>query len=170
MKTLKEEGNELVMENVQTQYEINNKKLIEFRTKLESVAGWLPDFMSEEEKVSLILKTVRGTEEEGMEFIHELVNGKWKFMKCVDLFRKKNSGCPFYAAVEEFNVERVDVALPEIQQRLNCEVFKVWQRKAGFFLNKANEDCPNLKDKTLRRIGWSIDLTTVNEKKKIGND
>lgn len=60
----------------------------------------------------------------------------------------------FLATVEDFNADRVDATLSEIQQRLNCSVFKVWQRGEHFFLSKADED---FQDTTIRRIGWLID-------------
>ena len=161
---------EFATRNAQPQCESNSKKLAELQIELTASAKWLSNFTSEEEKNSLALKVLLGTTEDKIEFINELANGKWQFMMKVDLFCKMNLGRPFYVAVEDFDVERIDSALPEIRQRLNCEVLKMWQQEERVFLSKVDENSPNLQDKTIHRIGWLIEPNTTDNKKEVVND
>ena len=131
-----------------------NKTMKELQSRLALVPEWLSVFLNEQEKKALTQRVLNGTTDDKLDFFNDLAYGKWQFMMLVDLTCKTNPEDVFLATVEDFNADRVDATLSEIQQRLNCSVFKVWQRGEHFFLSKADED---FQDATIRRIGWLID-------------
>lgn len=153
-KTMKKQKKEITLRDIETMYGNEGTRVAELQSRLALVPEWLSVFLNEQEKKALTQRVLNGTTDDKLDFFNDLAYGKWQFMMLVDLTCKTNPEDVFLATVEDFNADRVDATLSEIQQRLNCSVFKVWQRGEHFFLSKADED---FQDATIRRIGWLID-------------
>ena len=151
---MKKQKKEITLRDIETMYGNEGTRVAEIQSRLALVPGWLSVFLNEQEKKALTQRVLNGTTDDKLDFFNDLAYGKWQFMMLVDLTCKTNPEDVFLATVEDFNADRVDATLSEIQQRLNCSVFKVWQRGEHFFLSKADED---FQDTTIRRIGWLID-------------
>lgn len=154
MKKTSKKSNEITFSDIETMCGNESAKVAKLQSRLALVPEWLSVFLNEQEKKSLALRVLNGTTDDKLKFFNDLAYGKWQFMMLADLASKTNPENVILAKVEDFNVDRVDATLPEIQQRLSCKVFKAWQRGKHFFLSKADED---FKDATIRRIGWLID-------------
>ena len=154
---------------------------VELLNKLDTVVKWISEFFCKEEIDILFRKIHNDWERVGktlsvegtivaVNFLYELLYGKWQFMMVADCGIKKNPGRAFYIREENLDVEMIDASLFEIQYHLNCEVLKMWQEKEHLIVNKADENDPNLQDNTVRRIGWLIVPNIVANKEEVAND
>lgn len=80
-----------------------------------------------------------------VKFIKSLINGKWNFMMRICRIKESRLNKFIRIGLKGLNIKQIDSALPEIQQRLRCQVRKAW--KQG------------------RRCGWNVYLNIPYQKK-----
>ena len=80
-----------------------------------------------------------------VKFIKSFINGKWNFMMRIWQIKESCPNSFIRIGLKGLNTKQIDSALPEIQQRLRCQVRKAW--KQG------------------RRCGWNVYLNISYQEK-----
>ena len=92
--------------------------------------------------------------DENRQFLEEINYGKWKFMLIANELVKKLPFIIHEIAIDDMDVNSIDASLPEIRERLNCRVLKLYSNGHDFCTVKEDElaNLPN----SYKRIGWSV--------------
>lgn len=71
-----------------------------------------------------------------VEVIKSFINGKWNFMMRIRRIKKSCLNRTIKIGIKGLNVRQIDKSLPEIQQRLRCQVCKVWKhgKRYGWYV------------------------------------
>jgi hypothetical protein len=100
--------------------------------------------------------------DENRQFLEEINYGKWKFMLIANELVKKLPFIIHEIAIDDMDVNSIDASLPEIRERLNCRVLKLYSNGNDFCTVKEDElaNLPN----SYKRIGWSVSYKSYQEK------
>lgn len=92
--------------------------------------------------------------DENQKFLGEINYGKWRFMLIANGLVKKLPFIIHEIAIDDMDMNSIDASLPEIRERLNCRVLKLYSNGNDFRTAKEDE-LANLSN-SYKRIGWSV--------------
>lgn len=91
---------------------------------------------------------------ENLQLLGEINYGKWRFMLVANELVKKPPFIIYKIAIDDMDVNNINTSLPEIRERLNCRVLKLYSNGNDSCTVKEDE-LANLSN-SYKRIVWSV--------------
>lgn len=92
--------------------------------------------------------------DENRQFMEEINYGKWRFMMTAKRMVKSLPFIIHEIAIDDMDVNSIDAALPEIRERLQCRVLKLYYNGTNY--STVEDDDSTSLPNSYQRIGWSV--------------